>query len=161
MYIQQSDLLRGMSRDFVKEFIDIAIRELRDEGDFIFREGDRASYFYILLKGRIKLSVGGIGHVVYVVNHPGEVFGWSSLVGRDVYSASAECKAQTKLLRIEMEKLQKVLEKDPATGLIFFKRLARTIGNRLLQSYHMVSAASQAIPPGLGTGRDLGSTASP
>ncbi len=90
--------------------------------------------------------------MVHTVDYPGEAFGWSSLLDRDVYSASAECKEPTTLQKIDRRDLQKILEKDPVNGLIFFRRLAETIGNRLLWSYKMMTAVSQAgISPSMGT----------
>ena len=154
MYFEQGDLLRGMNKDFVKEFINLAIKESHKKGYFLFREGNRANYFYILLKGRVKITIGETGHAVYTVDHPGEVFGWSSLVGRNAYSASAECREPTKILKFGIKKLQRILEKDPSNGLIFFKRLSGTLGNRLLQTYHMIYGASQpGISPSFGTGQ--------
>jgi CRP-like cAMP-binding protein len=160
MYFLQSDLFRGASKDFVKEFMDLAIKESHRKGYLLFRRGDRARYFYILVKGQVKIRIGENGHTVCPVDRSGEAFGWSSLVGRDVYFASAECKISTNLLKINVEKLQKILEKDPANGLIFFKRLAGTLGDRLLQTYKMISVASQAeISSSFGTGQVLESEA--
>jgi CRP-like cAMP-binding protein len=80
--------------------------------------------------------------MVYNVKQNGEAFGWSSLIGRDRYSASAECTAPTKLLKTDSEKLTVALEKDPANGLVFFKQLAATLGNRLLETYKTISPPS-------------------
>ncbi len=144
MYIQQAELLRGMDRNFIKEFLDIATKEFHEGGDFLFHYGEKASYFYILIKGHVKLSIGGNGYVIHVVDRTGEAFGWSSLVGRESYSASAECVVATKVLRIETDRVQEVLEKYPANGMIFFKRLARILGDRLLRSYEAMPVISQA-----------------
>jgi CRP/FNR family cyclic AMP-dependent transcriptional regulator len=144
MYIQQSDLFWGMDRDFVKTVMDIAVKESRKGGDFLFRKGDNANHFYILLTGRVKLAIGEVGGVAYIVDRAGEAFGWSSLAELDSYSASAECMEATTLKRIERQKIQQVLESDPANGLLFFKRLAGIIGNRLLWSYEMLTASAQA-----------------
>jgi len=68
----------------------------------------------------------------------------------------------TKLLKIEIGMLQKILMKDTANGLIFFKRLAGTLGNRLLQTYKLISATSQAeMSHSSGTGQFLESEATP
>jgi CRP-like cAMP-binding protein len=82
MYIQQSDLFWGMNRDFVKEVMNIAVKESYQKGDFLFREGDPAVNFYILIKGRVKLTIGETGQMVYTVDRSGEAFGWSSLLDR-------------------------------------------------------------------------------
>ena len=85
MYLQQAELLRGMDRKFIMEFLDIAMKESHKEGDFLFHSGEKARYFFILIKGHIRLSLGIFGHVVHIVGNTGEAFGWSSLVGRSVY----------------------------------------------------------------------------
>ena len=103
MFIQQTDLFRGMSKDFVKELYDTGVKESFGEGDLLFPEGEKARYFYILLKGRVKLEVGAIRQLVYTVESPGEAFGWSSLVGRENYSASAKCMADTKLIKFDRD----------------------------------------------------------
>ena len=144
MYIEKFDLLRGLDREFVKEFVAIGAKEPHEEGDSLFSRGDKANYLYILIKGRVKLTIGDMGQIVHVVDHTGEAFGWSSLVDRCEYSASAECRAPTRVLRFEKLTLQQVLEKYPASGLIFYKRLAGVLGNRLLRNYEMVARGFQS-----------------
>ena len=154
MYFQQSDLFWDMNRNFVKEIMNAAKKESHQKGHFLFNEGDSATYFYILIKGRIKLTIGEIGRVVHTVDHAGEAFGWSSLIDRDVYSASAECIKDTLLQKFDRRTLQKIIEEDPSNGFIFFKRLAGTIGYRLLSSYKMIGASSIAdSSPTLGSGQ--------
>jgi CRP-like cAMP-binding protein len=104
MYIQHADLFRGMSKDFLKKVMDITTKESHEKGAILFREGDPAVYLFALLQGRVDLSIGEMGHVVFVVSRPGEAFGWSSLISRDLYSATAECKVPTRLLKMEREK---------------------------------------------------------
>ena len=52
--------------------------------------------------------------------------------------------APSKLLIWDKDKLQKVLDKDPANSLLLYKRLAELLGNRLLQSYTIISSVSPA-----------------
>ena len=146
MFLKQKDIFWAMRKEFVKEIMEIAVTESHQEGEWLFHGGDPANAFYILLKGRIKLSLGETGHVVYIVNNAGEAFGWSSLIGRGSFSASAECMTQSKLLKLHKDKLEKILEKDPANSLILFKRLAEILGNRLLQSYTIISSTSPTEP---------------
>jgi CRP-like cAMP-binding protein len=135
MLIDQTDLGQGMSWEFTNELYAVTTTESFPEGDFLFREGDPAKYFYVLLEGRVRLSMGKTGKVVYIVHRPGETFGWSSLVGREVYSASAECVLPSKCFRIEKEAFDKVLERKTADGMIFFRRLAGILGERLINIY--------------------------
>jgi CRP-like cAMP-binding protein len=135
MYIQQADLTRGISRDFVKKLAAVSVKEAHEQGTILFRKGDPADFAYLLLMGRVHLKIGETGHVVHIVSRPGETFGWSSLAGRDVYSSTAECVKQTDLRKLDRDDLKRLLDKDPANGLIFFQRLAGMLGERLLESY--------------------------
>ena len=154
MYLQQSDILQGLDRSFVKQFMEITTKETHPEGTLLFNRGDPAAHFYILLKGRIKLILGESGPIVYTVSHPGEAFAWSSLIGREEYSASARCAVETKTLKIERSELLKIMERDPAQGMSFFRKLAATLGNRLLMSYRMkAGSAAFESTPSLGTGQ--------
>lgn len=139
MYVKQSDLFTGTSMDFVKKFMDISQMISQAKGDILFRENDPARYFFILQSGCVKLSIGKTGRVVYEACRVGEAFGWSSLIGGNEYSASAECIEPTKLLKTDNEKFKRVLNQDPFNGVIFFKQLASTLGHRLLESYKIIS----------------------
>jgi CRP-like cAMP-binding protein len=121
------------------------------KGDFVIKEGDPAKHFFILQEGEIRLSVGEKGRISQMICDSGEAFGWSSLVDRSTYTASAECLAPTKLFKIEKEKLDGIFTRDPASGMIFFKRLAGIIGGRLINTYRtLLSAYKEEGPPSYG-----------
>ena len=143
MFVKQADFFWGTSQIFVNEVMKISKKESWEKGYFLFHEGNPANRFYILLKGRVRLSIGKAGQVVYIVSRAGEAFGWSSLIGRNSYSASAECREPVELITFDREGFQKILTKDPANGLIFFQGLVDMLGNRLLQTYKMISATTQ------------------
>ena len=154
MYINQKQLLAGLDRKFVKELIASTKRKSYPKGDFVFREGNHASRFYVLLKGRVKLSIGKTGEVVFTLNHAGEAFGWSSLLGRSVYAASAQCTEETKLIRIDRVTFNMLLEKDPKNGLVLIRHLGEMLGHRLNQAYRMLASRSQVeLSPTFGTGQ--------
>ena len=135
MYLKQRDLFGSLDKKFVKEIMDIAETRSHETGEMLFREGDPADWLFILLKGRIKLMLGQTGHAVYVVSNAGEMFGWSSLVGRTSYSTSGECMLPTKLLRFDKNKLEKIILKDAASSVTLFKTLAAILGERLIRRY--------------------------
>ena len=58
MLIDQGDLLYGMDRSFIKEFMEMAAKEAHPPGEFIFREGAKADYFYTLIEGSVRLTLG-------------------------------------------------------------------------------------------------------
>lgn len=139
MYMKMSDFFMGMGRDFTMEVLDLSEKLSRQEKDVLFREGDPARHFYVLLKGRVKLSLGDSGPTVYMVEQPGEIIGWSGLIGRDTYSASGECMEATNLLKFDRDVFLKILDKYPKNEALLFRRLAEMLGNRLLELYPTIS----------------------
>lgn len=140
MFVKQSDLLWGLDNQFIKNFIDSAMKKTHPKGYKLFSAGDAADFFYILIKGSIRLSVGAQDKTTYMVEHAGEAFGWSGLVGMDTYSASAECLEESIVMVFAKEFVREVAESDPENGLRFYRRLARMLGNRLIHSYHLDDA---------------------
>ena len=139
MYIKMSDFFVGMGKDFTMEVLDVAAKLAQQEGDVLFKEGTPARHFYVLLKGRVKLSLGDSGPVVYMVRQPGEIIGWSGLIGRDTYSASGKCMEATNLLKFDRDVFLRILSKYPKNEALLFKRLAEMLGNRLLELYPTIS----------------------
>ena len=135
MYLKQRDLFGSLDKDFVKAIMNIAETQSHEAGEMLFHEGDPADRLFILLKGRVKLKLGQTGRAVYVVSNAGEMFGWSSLVGRSSYSTSGECMLPTKLLRFDRTRLEKIIYDDAAASVNLFKTLATILGERLIRSY--------------------------
>jgi CRP-like cAMP-binding protein len=147
MIIEQSDLFKGLSPEVINEIGKNMIKESHGKGSFIIDETHVAEHFYILEEGEIRLSVGEKGRITHLISNAGETFGWSSLVDRDTYTASAECLAPCKVVKIEKGKLSKIFEDDPASGMLFFRRLARIIGERLVNSYSTILFAYKGEGP--------------
>ena len=82
MVFKMSDFILGMGKEFALEAMEISEKLSCNKGEFLFNAGDPALHFYVLIKGRIELSLSKTGPVVYIARHPGEVIGWSSLVKR-------------------------------------------------------------------------------
>lgn len=139
MYLKMGDFITGMGREFALKAMEISEKISGNKGDVLFCAGEPANYFYVLIKGRVQLSLVRSGPVVYMAKHPGEVIGWSSLVGRDDYSALAECAENVKLLKFERQSFLDTLQKYPANEALLFKRLAQMLGNRLLELYPTIT----------------------
>ncbi|SDP54791.1 Crp/Fnr family transcriptional regulator [Desulforhopalus singaporensis] len=156
MYLQQSDLLWGMDKEFVQKFIGSGMKETHPKGFKLFQEGEPAEFFFIMVKGSIRISLGEHGRTTYLVNHAGEAFGWSSLVGMKSYTASAQCLKETTFIRFTKEFVDEIVEEDPVNGMKFYKRLAGMLGNRLIHSYHLEPAdLSDGLEYSFGSGKDI------
>jgi CRP-like cAMP-binding protein len=135
MIIQKAELFKDLGPEIVGEISTIMIEESHEPGTFVYEAGAPARHFYILIEGRIRLSIGTAAEITYTVSIPGEAFGWSGLVDRPTYTATANCVSHSKVMKIDNEKLTKIFEKDTASGMIFFKRLAGAVVQRLIHNY--------------------------
>lgn len=139
MYVHQIDFFKETSQIFASKIMHIAKEMILEKGAFIFHEGDPAQHLYIMRQGSVRLSIGRTGQVVYIINRSGEAFGWSSLMGRESYSASAEALVRTELMAFERDEFLEVIKSDPKNGIMLYKGLALTLANRLLQSYQVIA----------------------
>jgi len=143
MIIQKFDLFKDIGQEAMKKISKVMVEESYEKGSVLYKAGDPAINLYLIVDGSVTLSVGTAGKVSYTAHRPGEVFGWSSMVDRPGYVYTAECYTKCTLVRIEKEKLDRLMEEDPKTGLIFFKRLAGAVVQRLVDNYsHFLSAGS-------------------
>ncbi len=137
MFFKQSELLDGLETAFIKNFIDSAEKNTHPKGYRLFKTGDAAEFFYILEKGRIRLCVGEQERTTYIVEHAGEAFGWSGLVGNETYTGTAECIEESTVMVFSKEFVSDVTESDPVNGMRFYRSLARMLGDRLKHSYNL------------------------
>lgn len=135
MIIQKADLFKDLSPETMNEVSKIMVEESWDKGAAVFKAGNPSKHFYILVEGTIRLSVGSEAEIDYTVSRPGEAFGWSGMLDRPAYMATAECLAPCKLIKIDNEKLASVLGKDAASGMTFYKCLAGCVVQRLIHNY--------------------------
>ena len=145
MYLRQSDLFAGLSHYFLKEVMNLAVRHAYDADELIFRDGDPADWFFILISGHIQLRLDEIGRIVYASDRMGEAFGWSSLIGRRGYTATAVCLAPTVVLKIERERFQQLLDGDEENGRLFYRHLSAALGRRLLELYRRLAEPESSV----------------
>lgn len=135
MFIKQADLFWGMDHDFINELMTVSAKETYAKGHTLFTEGDPAKWFFVLLKGRVRIDIGSNEQLVYIVSHGGESFGWSGILERESYSSTAVCMEETVLLRFDVLDIQRLAEDNTVNGMMFYKKLAAMLGNRLIASY--------------------------
>lgn len=140
MFIDQGDLLWGMDRVFIKNFMGLSAKVNFEKETIIFRETDKADHFFTLVEGRVRLTIGEPPKEIYLIDKAGEGFGWSSLVDRNYYSATAESLESTSLLKFKRDDLNNFLLKNAESASTFYKRLAGMLGNRLVEYYKRINA---------------------
>lgn len=135
MYLKQSDLFTGLGHNFLKQTMAIAEKVSFEKGATVLKEGEPADYFFILIEGQVSLLTGDSGKIVYQISSRGEIFGCSSLIGRDSYFLTATCDEPSVALKIDRSKMEKILTADADNERLFFKQLSRAIGDRMMTLY--------------------------
>ena len=139
MYLRQTDLFWGLNQNVVNRLMGIAKQEVFAEGDVLFRSDDAARHLFILAQGEVKIAMDETEKNVYTGNRVGEAFGWGSLIDRDTYGGNAICATPVVVLKLDRDRLLKLLDSDTESGYLFFKHLSRALGGRLIQAYQQMT----------------------
>ena len=158
MFLPKSDMFKDLRQEAVHDISQIAVEETHPREAVLFSTGEPATHFYLLVEGKVALTVGDRASAHYTITRIGESFGWSSVVGRDAYSATAACLAPTKVMKIDRAKLERVFDAHARSGRIFYKGLARAMGERWLDLHRTLMSElehTQAVSYGTGQITDI------
>ena len=99
----------------------------------IFHEDERAKEVYVILSGRVSLvyCAPRVGCRQLMEVGPGELVGWSPLVGRSRLSDSAQTLTPTAAIAMDGERILALCEEDPQFGFAFMHRAVQTLASRL------------------------------
>jgi CRP-like cAMP-binding protein len=133
--LSQTSLLEGLTEEQLKAVADISEETICQQGEMLFWEGDPAELLYILVEGEINVFVQLSSRpervTVSVLSQPYQTLGWSGLVAPNIYTASALCEVDCRLVAIDGAALIEVLKGDPAMGFIVMGRIAETMSSRM------------------------------
>jgi CRP-like cAMP-binding protein len=125
--------LRNLGDKHLSQVAQIAQLREFPEGAVVFAEQDDSPSIFFLMSGKISLGVKE-GHrdfvEIYVAN-PGELLGWSPVLGRRSMTATARAKTRSRLAEIDVNKVQEMCETFPRFGLAFLREIGVTLSDRL------------------------------
>jgi CRP-like cAMP-binding protein len=103
------------------------------EGAVLFREGQDSPFLYWVLSGTVRLEVekpDGESVEIATVS-PGELLGWSPVLGRPAMTATARALTRCRLAVLDGRQVQAVCERDPRFGVAFLRQIALVLSERL------------------------------
>lgn len=115
----------------------------------LFEEGKPAQELYFLLSGCVDLYYTLTDSarpqdrkeaLVCQVN-PGEMFGISALIEPFMLTATARSSGQSEVLRLDLEQLQELFEKDPHLEILMMHKVAKAAIERLHCTRLLLAAA--------------------
>lgn len=117
--IRSTPLFGAMPMEAASRIVGLATPRRYDKGTVLFRQGERASAFFVILDGWVKIAritVDGDEAVVGVFHH-GEVFAEAAMFLGGRYPANAEVVVPARLLRIDGDSLRRHIRDDPNLAL--------------------------------------------
>jgi CRP-like cAMP-binding protein len=102
-------------------------------GDFIFREGDTASHFWLIRHGKVSLEIfaAGRGPIMIETLGEGDVMGWSWIVPPFRKQYDARALELTRAIAFDAMCIRGKCDEEPRLGYELFKRFSQIIGQRL------------------------------
>jgi len=146
--LAEAPVFGGMSKDFLSRLSRNA-HEIRVEpGTLLFRGGEPAENFYMLLEGAVSIEIPAVAGPTLVVQNlaPVRVLCWSWLLPPFKWSFNARTVTQSKLLEFDGRAVLAQCEKDPAFGYEVIKRFSGLMAERLDAAHRKMM--DQWSPPG-------------
>jgi len=131
MNIHEVQFFEGIDTQVIKEIENSCTLKTFEKGVAIFEKGTQADFLYILEQGDIDLLIKDTELTICNLTEPGEVFGWSSIVEKGIYTASCICKAETKALRISKDNIEDIFSRHPKAAVTFYRRLGSIFSKRI------------------------------
>ena len=124
-----------------------------DERDFepnavIIRQHDEAQSLFFLMDGTVEFLIhfeGVDDLLVATASSRGEPIGWSIAREPFRYTTSVKCTTACRLLRLPRQPLFELLEETPEFGVVFLRRLSKTLADRVDQARDLLTAAPGTV----------------
>ncbi|MCL4529261.1 MAG: cyclic nucleotide-binding domain-containing protein [Chloroflexi bacterium] len=106
----------------------------------IFKQGEPTSYLYFLINGTaaIRYKPHDGSPITLTHLHPGDVFGWSAVVGNNVYTSSALATTEIETIRVHCKDLKRFCQTNPELGYIVLEKLAENVYPRWKNSREQI-----------------------
>jgi CRP-like cAMP-binding protein len=134
--LRRTPILDGVSDGTIAKIAATARPQSVDEGETLYSVGDPARNAYIVMRGRLRFTLGGDGRpeASGSIIPPGDILGWAALlVDQPRRIATVVALEDCELLVIEGKGLLRLLDEDPRAGFLVMQRLARMITQSFLE----------------------------
>ena len=107
-------LLENLTDGMLGKMLPFVEMRLFSEGAKIFRQGEKAEFFFMLMKGKIVLEIQASERINVSLGSikTGGSLGWSAILGDEVYTSDAVCVEPCEIMAIPGEKFRELMERD-------------------------------------------------
>lgn len=131
--LAEHPFFKGMPPELLKLLVSCASNVKFDAGDYISREGQEATEFFIIRQGKVALELFSPTHGAITIEtlEDGEVLGWSWLLPPYRSHFDARAVELTRTIRFDGKCLRAKLEEDHHLGYDMLNRFVKIIAERL------------------------------
>jgi CRP-like cAMP-binding protein len=131
--ISNHAVFKRLPPEHLAMLLDVAMFTGFKKDEVIFREGDSANRFYLILKGEVALEspIRDAKPVLIQTIGSDDVLGWSWLLPPFYWHFDARATKPTEAIFFYGTWLRETCEKNPAFGYEMMKRMAAVVVNRL------------------------------
>jgi len=141
--LRQVDLFRNLDAVQLAHLASIATEEKLAKNKILFKEGDQAEHFYVIQKGRVRISkiVPGIGEEALAILDAGTYFGEMELIDNTLPRAAQALAHEECLLGVfNYADIHTLLSADGELALALLWSMVRTLSGRLRATNDKVTA---------------------
>jgi CRP/FNR family cyclic AMP-dependent transcriptional regulator len=135
--LRSCELFTGLSDEELEQVAELAIAETYEEGQEILAEWQPADRLCILASGRVQVNIH-LGsslqpdrELTVEEVEQGRIFGWSSLVTQQRFTASARALEAVTVIVVEAADLTSLFDRNAHIGFVVMKQLAKVVASRL------------------------------
>ncbi len=131
--IESHPFFSGLAPKYLRLVTGCASNRRFDEGEFLFREGEKAEEFFLIREGRATLCISAPGRGLIPIQTvgPGDVLGWSWLLEPYGWFYCAKAIEPVRALAFNGVCLRNKCEEDHDFGYDLMKRFAGIMAERL------------------------------
>ncbi len=131
--LKNIQFLQDFSDDHLQHLASFAEIEEFPAGSVVFREGKPCSSVYLVVQGNITLEINvpTRGPMQFQTVGPGELLGWTPVLGLGPMTATASAQTPSTLLVLNAAQLQAFCANDLSFGFAFMQRIAQVLASRL------------------------------
>ena len=131
--LDKLNFCKGLSMEYLRRLSAAGEVKAYQPGDRLFFEGQSSQEVYLLTDGEVVLetSLPGQDAMRLQTVGPGELLGWSPVLGLGVMTATARAATPCHVLALNADRILSLAEEDPKFVLEFMRRVAITLARRL------------------------------
>jgi len=147
--MERVEFVRGLGQPYLNQIAMKAQLKECSEGEVLFNEGQDSPFLYFVLRGQIGLEVRmPEGHSIQVATSgPGELLGWSPVLGRRGMTATGRAKTPCRLAVLEVSAVLALCEQDPRFAVAFHRQIALVLSERLYATRRYLGRTLCHLPP--------------